>query len=121
MDDESFGARRRPYTLVGGRTARSDFRVEALVSAPSYDPDLSARLLPHVRSIYELAARGRVSVAELSPTTSLPLGVVRVLIADLVAEGHLTVHQVAERPSRELLERVLRGLRNLPATAPTAG
>jgi hypothetical protein len=48
----------------------------------------------------------------------LPLGVVRVLIADLAERGVVQVHTTASsdsdsRPDAALLERVLSGLRNL--------
>lgn len=122
MHVDDYGQRRRPYTLVGGRTARrADFRVEALISAVAREPEWVAGLLPHLRTVYELAAQRRVSVAEVSPLVNMPLGVVRVLIADLVDGGHLEVHQTDERPDRKLLERVLRGLRDLPDNAAHAG
>jgi hypothetical protein len=49
---------------------------------------------------------------------SLPLGVVRVLLDDMAGLGLIDVHhnQVddAAQPDLPLLDRVLRGLRNLP-------
>jgi hypothetical protein len=55
-------------------------------------------------------------VADVASDTALPLGVVRVLLADLLVQGRLTVMQqrhAGERPSADLLEEVLHGLRAL--------
>jgi hypothetical protein len=57
------------------------------------------------------------SLAEIAAYTKLPLGVSRVLIADMVADGLLALHDptvVRSGDDRmDLLERVLSGLRNL--------
>jgi Protein of unknown function (DUF742) len=58
------------------------------------------------------------SVAEIAARLSLPLGVARVLIGDLVAQGYLQVHDTLGESSttderRELIGRTLRGLRAL--------
>src|SRR6476661_239469 len=58
------------------------------------------------------------SVAEIAARLSLPVGVARVLIGDLVAAGHLRVRTtLSERSTvderRELIGRTLRGLRAL--------
>ena len=68
------------------------------------------------------AARGNLavdplSIAELSAHLSIPLGVARVLVGDMVEEGLLDSHKPAvaagERPDVALLERVLDGLQAL--------
>jgi hypothetical protein len=66
-------------------------------------------------TILGLCARPR-SVAELAAHLSVPLGVAKVLVADLVAEGLVTVQATLTEEStvderRELIERVLSGLR----------
>ena len=58
------------------------------------------------------------SVAEIAAHLSLPVGVARVLIGDLVSSGHLRVHTTLSDQStiderRELIGRTLRGLRAL--------
>ena len=56
------------------------------------------------------------SVAEISAVLRMPLGVARVLIADMAVEGLVRVHQLDHaqgRPDLNLLERVLSGLRKL--------
>ena len=56
------------------------------------------------------------SVAEVSALVSMPLGVVRVLLSDLIEQGLVQVQAtITERSSKderiELIERTLRGLR----------
>ncbi|WP_041254842.1 DUF742 domain-containing protein [Frankia sp. EAN1pec] len=106
----------RPYALTGGRTrARHHLLVETLVSVPSYDPTLSDTLMPESKALYE-RARSQLSIAELSVMLSIPLGVVRVLISDLAAQGAILIHPTAHtyHHDRNVLERILSGLRELP-------
>ncbi|MFI6480137.1 DUF742 domain-containing protein [Nonomuraea sp. NPDC050663] len=109
----------RPYAVTGGRTApRIKFAMEALVSLPAEltaaHQDISL-VSPEYQTIIQLARQVR-SVAEISALLRQPLGVVRVLIADMAAEGLIRVHQPALEsgsPDLNLLERVLSGLRRL--------
>ena len=106
----------RPYAVTGGRTApRLQLAMEALVSsATSTHTDLST-LTPERQAICTLCRQVR-SVAEISALLRIPLGVVRVVIADMAAEGLVHVHQPqldAGKPDLNLLERVLSGLRRL--------
>ncbi|WP_299560839.1 DUF742 domain-containing protein [uncultured Mycolicibacterium sp.] len=108
----------RPYTLTAGRTRPGvHLPLEAAVTAvdrPGAPPwpvhDLRARILA--------ACADRPSVAEIAARLSVPLGVARVLIGDLVSEGYLRVHHTLGEASstderRELIGRTLRGLRAL--------
>ncbi|GAA3217391.1 DUF742 domain-containing protein [Nonomuraea helvata] len=105
----------RMYAVTGGRTApRTKLAMEALVSSAT-----SAQLGPtytrEYRAISELCRQVR-SVAEISALLSVPLGVARVLVADMEADGLVRVYQPqldAGLPDRGLLERVLSGLRRL--------
>jgi hypothetical protein len=109
------GARVRPYAVTGGRTEPGqELPVEIMVSVPHYDPELSRTLLPEARALYE-RARTRISVAELCAELSLPLGMVRVLVGDLAAEGALRIHQTKYEYEydQSMLERILDGLSNL--------
>lgn len=106
----------RPFTVTGGRTTpRMQLALEALVSsATTAHYDLSGRPPEH-RAIVSLCRQVR-SVAEVSALLRIPLGVVRVVIADMAAEGLVQVHQPqleAGKPDLNLLERVLSGLRRL--------
>ncbi|WP_430788415.1 DUF742 domain-containing protein [Actinoplanes sp. G11-F43] len=94
-----------------GRTGnRNPLLIHTLVSTGNrYDPLLAATLAPASRTLYEQARR-MCSVAELSASCGLPLGLTRLLISDLLKLGQLVVHEA--RPSQDLalLERLRAGL-----------
>ncbi|GGP89254.1 DUF742 domain-containing protein [Streptosporangium sp. NPDC048047] len=106
----------RPYAVTGGRTApRMQLALEALVSSATFVSVDSATLSTEYQAIISLSQQVR-SVAELSALLRMPLGVTRVLIADMAAEGLVQIHQPsldAGKPDLNLLERVLSGLRRL--------
>jgi hypothetical protein len=107
----------RPYAVTGGRThPRMHLAIEALVSVAPYPPRDTTTLTPEYQAIMDLA-RGWRSVAEISALLRLPLGVARVLIADMTHEGLLRLSQPpsaeGQAPDVHLLERVLSGLRKL--------
>ena len=106
----------RPYAVTGGRTKpRYHLQIEAMVAASHYEArDLSV-LSPECQAILGFCRDWR-SVAEISAVLRMPLGVARVLIADMAMEGLVRVHQIDHaqgRPDINLLERVLSGLRKL--------
>ncbi len=106
----------RPYTVTGGRTQpRYQLAIEALVTATVLEPrDLSV-LAPECQAILQFCRDWR-SVAEVSAVLRLPLGVARILIADMSADGLVRIHQRDDsegRPDLNLLERVLSGLRKI--------
>lgn len=106
----------RPYAVTGGRTKpRYQLQIEAMVAASHYEArDLSV-LSPECQAILGFCRDWR-SVAEISAVLRMPLGVARVLIADMAMEGLVRVHQIDHahgRPDLNLLERVLSGLRKL--------
>jgi len=106
----------RPYAVTGGRTKpRYQLQIEAMVAAAHYEArDLSV-LSPECQAILSFCRDWR-SVAEVSAVLRMPLGVARVLIADMAMEGLVRVHQIDHaqgRPDINLLERVLSGLRKL--------
>jgi hypothetical protein len=108
----------RPFAMTGGRTRpRYELAIEALVSA-SVDPVRLASLLPEHQRICSLCTEVK-SIAEVSALLSFPLGVARILVADLAEAGLVTIHQPAaggesgNQPDVTLLERVLSGLRKL--------
>ncbi|MGI5160339.1 DUF742 domain-containing protein [Microbispora sp. CA-102843] len=106
----------RPYAVTGGRTApRVQLAMEALVSSATVMHQDLSTLTPERQAISTLCRQVR-SVAEVSALLRIPLGVVRVVIADMAAEGLVHVHQPqleAGKPDLNLLERVLSGLRRL--------
>jgi Protein of unknown function (DUF742) len=106
----------RPYAVTGGRTQpRYQLQIEAMVAASSYEArDLSV-LSPECQAILGFCRDWR-SVAEISAVLRMPLGVARVLVADMAVEGLVRVHQIDHAhggPDLNLLERVLSGLRKL--------
>jgi hypothetical protein len=107
----------RPYAMTAGRTmpVRSDLEVEALVSTSRQGTLEAAQLPLEQRSIVDLCQEIQ-SIAEVSAHLGIPINVTRILVDDLSEEGLVFVHQPATRgakPSVDLLERVLHGLREL--------
>jgi len=108
----------RPYTLTAGRT---DSRVNLPLEAPV--ETLSSAKPPRwprndVRGQILTMCVDSPSVAEIAARLSLPLGVARVLVGDLVTQGYLRVHatlgdSTTDDERRELIGRTLRGLRAL--------
>jgi hypothetical protein len=94
----------RPFVLTGGRTRplHDGLRIETLVSA--LPAALSAPLRFELRRIVELCQQP-LSVAEIAVRLGLPLGVARVLVADLVTDGYITFIKVDELPI-DVLERL---------------
>jgi hypothetical protein len=91
------------------------FAMEALVSSITSEHQDLSLLSPEYQAIIRLTRNVR-SVAEISALLRQPLGVVRVLIADMASEGLIRVHQPQldeGKPDLNLLERVLSGLRRL--------
>ncbi len=106
----------RPYAVTMGRTKpRTQLEIEAMVAAAHYEArDLSV-LSPECQAILGFCRDWR-SVAEISAVLRMPLGVARILIADMAVEGLVRIHQLDHaqgRPDLNLLERVLSGLRKL--------
>ena len=108
----------RPYTLTAGRTSsRIDLPLEAPVQtlATTKPPRWPGN---DVRGQILTLGADNPSVAEIAAVLSLPLGVARVLIGDLVTQGYLRVHttlgdSTTDDERRELIGRTLRGLRAL--------
>jgi hypothetical protein len=109
----------RPYSRTGGRTKPGrDLALEALVSTTASGRDAwhSPLLTPEHTSVIELCS-GTVSVAEIAARLAVPLGVARVIIADMVDLGLVEVMKTAATTGDErdpaFLRRVLSGLQRL--------
>lgn len=122
--DEPTGALVRPYAVTRGRTRpRLEIALEALVETTVRGRTANSREhAGHGREQQYIAALcdGRLqSLAEIAARMQLPLGVARVLIADMAAEGLVAVYEPTsfdetdDAVGTELLERVLSGLRRL--------
>ena len=104
----------RPYTLTKGRTrAAVDLPLEAtlLLEDAAEDRTWVEDTQGKIISLCD----GR-SVAEISAELSMPIGVVRVLLGDLVEQGYVRVRTTLTEKSSDderfdLIERTLRGLR----------
>ncbi|WP_110241348.1 DUF742 domain-containing protein [Nocardioides gilvus] len=113
VGDSSAPSAVRGFTITRGRTVprvELPFEATLLVSIPS-----GHRAEPTGPAAQVLEVCDRKSVAEVAAALHLPLGVARVLLADLVAEGHVTVQRTLTRNSsiderRDLLQRTLQGL-----------
>lgn len=121
--DEPTGALVRPYAVTRGRTRpRLEIALEALVETTARGRSATAATGGQGREHQYIAALcdGRLqSLAEVAARMQLPLGVARVLIADMAADGLLAVYEPTslddanDAVGTELLERVLSGLRRL--------
>jgi hypothetical protein len=123
--DEPTGALVRPYAVTRGRTRpRLDIAIEALVETTVRGRSNDLRTsTSHVREHQYIASLcdGRLqSLAEIAARMQLPLGVARVIIADMAADGLVAVYEPTsfdgdsnDSVGTELLERVLSGLRRL--------
>ncbi|MDX3071494.1 DUF742 domain-containing protein [Streptomyces sp. NPDC088354] len=128
-DDEA-GPMVRAYTITGGRTRPdSDGDVDliaVMVAAGTTRPGHAVHTAAATVSedglddehltLLDLCRDGPLSVADLASEADLAVGVVRVLLGDLLREGHLrAIRPVppAELPDVGVLQDVINGLRAL--------
>jgi len=108
----------RPYAVTRGRTEPlQDIALEAVMTA-SPEAVAEARFAGHDKyRIAQICEPAPQSLAEIAAYMRLPLGVARVIVADMVADGLLMLHSSAPAEAyeerMEVLERVLSGLRRL--------
>ncbi|MGE2692194.1 DUF742 domain-containing protein [Mycolicibacterium pulveris] len=108
----------RPYILTAGRTD-SDVYLPLEAPIETVPAEMPVQWPgTDVRGQILTLCGDHPSVAEIAARLSLPLGVVRVLIGDLVSQGYLRVHATLDDAAtlndrRELIGRTLRGLRAL--------
>lgn len=118
MRARDYGPVVRPYAVTSGRTAPAigealdviDVVVATGEGARGDDP---VRFTPEHRELLRLCA-GQLTVADLASQTALPVGVVRVLLADLIEQGAVRLvrqRPVGERPDNNVLQEILNGLR----------
>ena len=122
--DEPTGALVRPYAVTRGRTRpKVDIALEALVETTVRGRSGMMRSGNGGGEHQYIAAMcdgGRVqSLAEIAARMQLPLGVARVIVADMASDGLVAVYEPTsledetDAVGTELLERVLSGLRRL--------
>ncbi|MFC5668546.1 DUF742 domain-containing protein, partial [Kitasatospora misakiensis] len=82
----------RPYAMTGGRTRpRYQLAIEALISTTG-SAERTGGLLPEHSRIVNLCREVK-SIAEISALAGVPLGVARILVADLAEAGLVAIHQ----------------------------
>jgi hypothetical protein len=106
--------------VTGGRTEPAGGEVLDLIAVVvatgrRTKADEPAMLTPEHRRILRLCKR-QVTVADIAADTALPVGVVRVLIADLVTQDAVNVvrqRPAGQRTGNDVLQEILNGLRAL--------
>jgi len=115
--DEEAGPVVRPYAVIRGRTRPSGESPDliAMVTSTRQTPPDPWVLDPEHFSLLRLC-RIPISVADLAADLDLPLGVVRILLADLRDRGLVTIRRPVA-PARlhdpRILREVADGLRRL--------
>jgi hypothetical protein len=115
--DSEAGPVVRPYAVVGGRTrpAGGEIDLIAMITAARRARPDPASLEPEHLMLLQ-RCRTAVSVADLASETGLPVGALRVLLADLRERSLMMVHnpvKPSQLPGTQLLRRVADGLRRL--------
>jgi hypothetical protein len=113
-DDDVTGRLIRPYAMTGGRTvAASDISLEAQVQASTRASHHLGAYRWEAAKVVELV-QTPMALIEIAARLEIPIGVARVLVADLVADGAVVLHIPEKTQSfASLLEKVLDGVRNL--------
>lgn len=121
MDQEAEGRMIRPYTMTGGRTGKDlpPIALEAIVVATPHGQKMRGQLRWEASHIIDLT-RGGSAVVELAARLDIPVGVVRVVVADLAKRNAVDVtdpmDEQAPDTSEEyanLLKKVLDGINSL--------
>ena len=106
----------RPYALTRGRTRHSGeaFDLVATVTATQTRITEPGGLGPEHFSVLQLA-QVPATVVDIASDVDLPLGVVRILLADLRERGLVSIHQPAPAGLRDvrILREVADALRKL--------
>ncbi|MFE2284244.1 DUF742 domain-containing protein [Streptomyces sp. NPDC059443] len=106
------------FVITNGRALPPDHEYEhtTLVTAAADNGQASALTLsPEAAQVLDLVANGFLSVAEVAGHTHLPLGIVRILLAQLEEDSLILARTPiprTERVDRELVSAVLEGLKN---------
>lgn len=107
----------RLYTLTRGRSSSKDTNLDLvtlIVTNGEPEPGMQSE---HVRIMR--MCRAPAAVVEISAELGLPVGVTKILLSDLVANGRVTARNPtsaranAHLPDAAILKKVLVGLKNL--------
>lgn len=106
----------RPYALTGGRSHRSGLKVDLLATVQATPNPLNGALFlePEVASVLRICQQP-VPVADLASELDLPLGVVRILLADMRERGLISIRMPSANPLTDarVLKDVADALRRL--------
>ncbi len=113
-DDDQTGRLVRPYAMTGGRTVvETDIGLETQIQASTRASQHLGIYRWETAQLIELV-QAPMALVEVAARMQIPIGVARVLVADLVADGAVVVHAPAKVQNfASLLERVLDGVRSL--------
>jgi hypothetical protein len=112
--DDASGRLIRPYAITGGRTgAETDISLETQIQASTRGSHHLGSYRWEAAKVVELVQQP-MALIEVAARVEIPIGVARVIVADLVDDGAVVVHVPQKTQSfTSLLERVLDGVRNL--------
>ncbi|HVV08235.1 DUF742 domain-containing protein [Amycolatopsis sp.] len=116
--DEAAGPLVRPYAVTRGRTRDGRHDLDMITLVVAVRPESDAWRLESEHAEIVRICQSAMSVAEVSAKLHLPLAVTKILIGDLINEGHL-IFRSPPSPSRtaapdiKLLQAVLNGIRKL--------
>lgn len=117
FDDEA-GPLVRLYAMTAGRARPTSeaFDLIAVVEAGEAGEEAPPDRSPEHAAILSLCRKAPRSVADVAADCDLPVGVVRVLLGDLLDDGHISVSRPvapAQLPDERILREVINGLRAL--------
>ncbi|MGE0880852.1 MAG: DUF742 domain-containing protein [Acidimicrobiia bacterium] len=105
----------RPYVMTGGRTDvdGSNVRIETMVVTIADREEVDRLVFEH--SAVAEACETALSVAEIAVAVGIPLGVARVIVADLGNDGIVELSDVTDEETRDIafLQRLIDGVRSL--------
>lgn len=106
----------RAYTITGGRTNTDapTLRFESMVALTDRGIAAAGQLTFERKKIAALLDQPQ-SVAEISAKISIPIGVAKVLVGDLVVDGILALYDAPTDASQDitLVRELIDGIRNL--------
>jgi len=111
-EDEEYSSFVRPYMITGGRTVgeAGEIPLETLVVAQRPSDGLT----PDHAAVVRVCSGGEpLSIVEIAVQIDQPIGVARVLVADLTATGHVVQYDTAANENAALVRRLLDGIRSL--------
>ncbi|WP_330255131.1 DUF742 domain-containing protein [Nocardia sp. NBC_00565] len=108
----------RPFAVARGRTRDTRYELDMITLVVALQPDAGLlRTEPEYAQITRLCEFPQ-SVAEVAAQIYLPIALTKVLISDLIDDGHLSFRSPSQAQRSDfddinLLRTVLHGIRNL--------